>query len=451
MKGLVIASDKSGGGKTTLTMGIMKALCKRQYKVQGYKVGPDYIDPGFHSFICGIDSRNLDIHLMGEEGIKASFSRGKGDIVIVEGVMGFYDGMGLGTECSTAHVARIVDLPVVLVLSPKAQMATLFAQINGILAYENNNIVGIILNNISESYYEKLKMGIEEKCNLKVFGYLPRDPKIEIGSRSLGLIQTSEIKDLKEKIDYLATQIEKYIDIEGLINCMGQPHNFQDPFQVETKNIKIAVARDQAFNFYYKENLELLEQIGEVTYFSPLKDEKLPENLDFLYIGGGYPETFAKELSGNHSLLKDIKEKLNQGLRCYAESGGLLYLTSGTKEYPMVGFFEGVFHLTKRLQNFGYARLTICEDNPVLPRGLKMNCQQFHRSTVALKDPPIYCMKKDQYVGNEKSWTCGYQKKNTIGTYAYTHFFGNLEMFKNLLGLEKGAGCDDLYKSTNGN
>lgn len=438
MKGLVIASDKSGGGKTTLTMGIMKALCNRQYKVQGYKVGPDYIDPGFHSFICGIDSRNLDTHLMGEEGVKASFSRGKGDIAIIEGAMGFYDGLGLGTQCSTAHVARIVDLPVVLVLSPQAQMATLFAQINGILAYERNNIVGVILNNISESYYDKLKIGIEKKCNLKVFGYLPRDPKVEIASRSLGLIQTSEIKNLEEKIDYLARQIEKYVEIEKLIDVMWQRPDFQDPFQVERKEIKIAIARDQAFNFYYKENLELLEQIGQVTYFSPLKDENLPKNLDFLYIGGGYPETFAQELSNNHSLLKDIKEKLNQGLRCYAESGGFLYLTNGTGEYPMVGFFEGEFHITKSLQNFGYARLTVCEDNPVLPKGLKMNCQQFHRSSVTLKEPRIYCMKKDQYLGSEKSWTCGYQKKNTIGTYAYTHFFGNIEMFRRLLTLEKG-------------
>ncbi|HHX62433.1 MAG TPA: cobyrinate a,c-diamide synthase, partial [Epulopiscium sp.] len=425
------------GGKTTLTMGIMKALCNRQYKVQGYKVGPDYIDPGFHSFICGVDSRNLDTHLMGEEGVKASFSRGKGDIAIVEGVMGFYDGMGLGTQCSTAHLARIIDLPVVLVLSPKAQMATLFAQINGILAYEKNNIVGVILNNISESYYEKLKIGIEEKCRIKVFGYLPKDPKVEIGSRSLGLIQTSEIKDLEEKIEYLAGQIEKYVDMEKLISCMGQGLDFQDPFQLERKGRKIAVARDQAFNFYYKENLELLEQIGEVTYFSPLKDEKLPENLDFLYIGGGYPETFAQELSSNHSLLKDIKEKLNQGLRCYAESGGFLYLTSGTKEYPMVGFFEGEFQVTKRLQNFGYAKLTVSKENPLLPRGLKMNCQQFHRSSVTLKEPRIYCIEKDQYAGSEKSWTCGYQKKNTIGTYAYTHFFGNIEMFRKLLTLDE--------------
>lgn len=436
MKGLVIGSDKSGGGKTTLTMGIMKALCNRKYKVQGYKVGPDYIDPGFHSFICGTDSRNLDTHLMGEDGVKASFSRGIGDIGVIEGVMGFYDGMGLGTDCSTAHVARLVDLPVVLVLSPQAQMATLFAQINGILAYEKNNIVGVILNNISQSYYEKLKAGIENQCGLKVFGYLPRDPKLEIGSRSLGLIQSTEIEDLREKIDYLAIQIEKYVDVQGLIDCMGKASHYEDPFALEKQDLKIGIAKDQAFNFYYKENLELLERLGEVTYFSPLKDKKLPDDLDFLYIGGGYPENFAKELSENKSILKDIKEKLNQGLRCYAECGGMLYLTQGTKESPLVGFFEGEYHVSKRLQNFGYARLTVCEKNPILPKGLEMNCQEFHRSYVSLKEPSVYCINKEQHDGSEKSWTCGYQKKNTIGTYAHTHFFGNIEMLKNLLKLK---------------
>ena len=433
MKGLVIGSDKSGGGKTTLTMAMMKALCNRGYRIQGYKVGPDYIDPGFHSFICQIDSRNLDTHLMGEEGVKASFSRGKGDIAIVEGAMGFYDGIGLGTKCSTADIARIIGLPVVLVLSPKAQMATLFAQINGILSYKKNNIVGVILNNISESYYEKLRIGIETKCNLKVFGYLPRDSKFEIPSRSLGLIQPLEIKDLEKRIDYLAMQIEKNVDIASLITCMGQAPVFQDTFQVKKRNIKIAVARDQAFNFYYKENLELLEQAGQVIYFSPLKDRKLPQDLDFLYIGGGHLEEFAKDLSGNSCLLKDIRQRLNKGLRCYAESGGLLYLTSGSEEYPMVGFFEGSYWPTKSLQNFGYASLTVCKENPLLPIGLKINCQQFHRSRVNLKEAMIYCMKKNQYFANEKSWTCGYQKKNTIGSYAYTHFFGNMKMLKGLV------------------
>ena len=433
MKGLVIASDQSGGGKTTVTMGLIKALVNRDYRVQGYKVGPDYIDPGFHTFISGQASRNLDVHLMGEEGVKASFSRGVADIAVVEGVMGFYDGIGIGSHCSTAHVAGLIGLPVVLVLSPKAQMATLFAQINGILTYEKNKIVGVILNNISESYYEKLRVGIEKHCNLKVFGYLPTDPEIVIGSRSLGLIPNTEIMGLMGKIDYLSSLIEQHIDIAGLLEAMEEAPRFKDDFQVEKKDINIGIALDRAFKFYFKENIELLEQIGNVAYFSPLKDEKLPDNLDFLYIGGGSPEIFYKELSQNKSLLKDIKSQLDNGLKCYAESGGLIYLTQGIKEYPLVGFFEGQYHFSPRLQNFGYASLTVCEENPVLPQGLRINSQEFHRSYVILKEKPIYCINKGQVDGSQKTWTCGYQKENTIGTYAQTHFFGNMELLRRLL------------------
>lgn len=433
MKGLVIASDQSGSGKTTLTMGLIKVLRNREYKVQGYKVGPDYIDPGFHTFISGQASRNLDVHLMGEEGVRAGFSRGAGDIAVVEGVMGFYDGMGIGTEGSTAHVASIIDLPVVLVLSPKAKMATLFAQINGILSYEKNNIVGVILNNISESYYEKLKIGIEKYCDIKVFGYLPHDPAVVIESRSLGLIPNAEISDLIGRINHLSSQVEKYIDIPGLLEIMGPTTKYKDDFQVKKRDIKIGIALDKAFNYYFKENIELLEQMGNVKYFSPLKDEKLPENLDFLYIGGGSPEIFYKELSENKSLLRDIKDQLDKGLRCYAESGGLIYLTEGIKEYPFVGFFEGQYHFSSKLQNFGYASLTVCKENPVLPKDIQINSQEFHRSYVTLKENPIYCIKKEQLDGSEKTWTCGYQKKNTIGTYAHTHFFGNMELLRSLL------------------
>ena len=437
MKGLVIASDKSGGGKTTVTMGLIKALTNRNYRVQGYKVGPDYIDTGFHTFISGQASRNLDIHLMGEDGVKASFSRGSGDIAIVEGVMGFYDGIGLETYCSTSHVANLIDLPVVLVLSPKAQMATLFAQINGILAYEKNNIIGIILNNISQSYYQRLKVGIEKNCRIKVFGYLPPDPKVSIGSRSLGLMPNTEIPDLISKTDYLASLMEEHIDLDELLGSMQKVKIYKDDFKVGKKNINIGIARDKAFNFYFKENIELLEQIGNVQYFSPLKDDKLPDNLDLLYIGGGYTDIFAKELSQNKSLLKDIKDKLDNGLRCYAECGGMLYLTKGNEQYPLVGFLEGNYHLSARLQNFGYASLEVSVENPILPKNLKINSQEFHRSYVDLKERQIYTIKKQQPDGSYKTWKCGYQKNNTIGTYAHTHFFGNMELLKSICQIEK--------------
>ncbi|MBM7870831.1 cobyrinic acid a,c-diamide synthase [Clostridium pascui] len=437
MKAIMISSNSSGGGKTTATLGLMRAFMKRGNEVQGYKVGPDYIDPAFHSRITGKISRNLDLYLMGEEGTKASFSRGKGNLGIVEGVMGLYDGKGIDSKYSTAHVAKVLDLPIVLIISPKAQSATLCAEINGLINFENANIKGVILNNISESYFKLLKAAIEYNCNIKVFGYIPKEEKLKLGSRHLGLIQSSEIDDLEEKIELCSELIERYVNLDELLQEFSEVKSYEDKFHIENKNLNIAVAYDKAFSFYYKENLELLEEAGKIAYFSPLKDKKLPENVDFVYIGGGYPEVFIDELSKNKELLGDIKNKLQNGIRCYAECGGLMYLTEGidTKEHNLntVGFFSGRTLMTTKLQNFGYAEITIDKENSILPKKTKINCHEFHKSYVDSSEEKIYKLTKTMYDGTEKNWTCGYMKNNTLGGYAHVHFFGNLEFLEYLL------------------
>ncbi|WP_097026450.1 cobyrinate a,c-diamide synthase [Clostridium peptidivorans] len=439
MKAIVISSNSSGGGKTTATLGLMRAFMKRGNEVQGYKVGPDYIDPAFHSRITGKTSRNLDLYLMGEEGIKASFSRGEGDLGIVEGVMGLYDGKGIDSKYSTAHVAKVLDLPIVLIISPKAQSATLCAEINGLVNFENANIKGVILNNISEGYFKLLKSAIEYNCNIKVFGYIPKEERLKLGSRHLGLIQSSEIDDLEEKIELCSELIERYVNLDELLEEFSEVQSYEDKFHIENKNLNIAVAYDKAFSFYYKENLELLKEAGKVTYFSTLKDKKLPENTEFIYIGGGYPEVFIEELSKNEELLKDIKDKLQKGVRCYAECGGLMYLTEGieTKENNLntVGFLGGKSVMTTKLQNFGYAEIAIDKENNILPKGIKINCHEFHKSYVDSSEEKIYKLVKTMYDGTEKNWTCGYIKNNTLGGYAHVHFFGNLEFLEYLLKL----------------
>ncbi|MCW6076069.1 MULTISPECIES: cobyrinate a,c-diamide synthase [Clostridium] len=437
MRSIIISSNSSGGGKTTVTLGLMKALIKKGYKVQGYKVGPDYIDPAFHSYVTENSSRNLDLFLMGEDGVKASYSRGKGDLGVIEGVMGLYDGKGIDTEYSTAHLSKVLNLPVVLVLTPKAQSATLCAEIMGILNYEKINIVGVIFNKVSESYYKLLKRLVEENCGLKVFGYVPKEEKLELKSRHLGLIQSSEIKDLEEKIDICSELILKYVDIENLINHFEKTEKYKDNFYLENKNLNIGIPYDKAFSFYYKENIELLENIGNIKYFSPMKDEKLPEYLDFLYIGGGYPEVFIKELRENKSMLSSINKALNNGLPCYAECGGLMYLTEGIEDLEenykkTVGFFKGKCHMTKRLQNFGYAEIEVGKENKILPKGLKINCHEFHKSYVDLKEDKIYELTKNLYDDSTKKWSCGYIKNNTLAAYAHVHFFGNMDFIKKL-------------------
>lgn len=439
MKSLVISSNSSGGGKTTITLGLMKALMKKGFDVQGYKVGPDYIDPAFHSYITGKPSRNLDLYLMGEEGVKASFSRGTGDIGVVEGVMGFYDGKGIDSMYSTAHVSKVLNLPVLLIITPKAQSTTLCAEINGILNFEKNNIVGVVFNSISESYYKLLKAAVEKNCNTKVFGYVPKDEKLALKSRHLGLVQSSEIEDLNEKIELCSELILKHVNVEELLKHFKETEKYRDNFHIENKSIRIAVPYDKAFSFYYRENIELLEEAGEVIYFSPLKDRELPENIDFLYIGGGYPEVFIKELSKNKSMLRSIRERLESGLGCYAECGGLMYLTSGIEDtdsknvFEAVGFLTGHAYMTKKLQNFGYAKLKVEEENDILPTGLEINCHEFHKSYVSLEEEKIYGLIKETYDGSLKTWNCGYVKNNTLGAYGHVHFFGNMKMIKSLL------------------
>ncbi|WP_291578705.1 cobyrinate a,c-diamide synthase [Clostridium sp. UBA6640] len=442
MKGVVISSNCSGGGKTTITLGIMKALMKLGFDVQGYKVGPDYIDPAFHSTITKKPSRNLDLFLMGEDGVKAAFSRGHGDMAVIEGVMGLFDGKGIDSRFSTAHVAKTLELPIILILSPKAASATLAAEIQGLLNYcdewvKEPNIKGVILNNISSSYYNLLKLIIETHCNIKVYGYIPKDEEISLKSRHLGLVQCSEVEDIEYKINKCSEHILSNVNMDELISTFSEVKKYEDNFHIENKNLKIAVAKDEAFSFYYTENLELLKEVGEIVYFSPLHDKKLPDDINLLYLGGGYPEVFIEELSSNTSMLKSIKNELDNGLKCYAECGGLMYLTESIttldgKEFNTVGFFKGKSVMTTRLQNFGYCAINIDEKSPLL-KDLSINAHEFHKSKVELDENYIYSLTKNSYDGYVKNWNCGYVKNNTLGAYGHIHFFGNIDFLKELL------------------
>jgi cobyrinic acid a,c-diamide synthase len=485
MKSIIISSNCSGGGKTTFTLGLMKALKDRRLEVQGYKVGPDYIDPAFHKEVTKKASRNLDTFLMGEEGVVKSYLKGNGDVGIIEGVMGLYDGIGASEKSSTYDVSKLLgSMPIILVLSPKGQSASLCAEINGFKNYRNANIVGVVLNAISEKYYNLLKYAIEENCNVKVFGYLPKETKISLSSRHLGLVQSMEILNLEEKLDICGKLIEEYVDLDGIISEMREfkasnkaqvsnVHNTINDVQksseyqiknetlgcenetlkyeneknkFENRNLRIGIALDKAFSFYYKENLELLEQFGEVIYFSPINDKALPKNLDFLYIGGGYPEVFKEDLENNYSMRNSIKEALNNGLRCYAECGGLMYLTKSADGAQMVGFFDGESIMTNKLQRFGYCKVKIdkkCFDERFRTEEIfignkffEINAHEFHKSQVKLNEENVYEVEKTQYNGEIMKWQCGYFKKNTLAGYAHINFLGNIELLKALIDIK---------------
>ena len=223
MKSIIIASNSSGGGKTTFTLGLMKALMNRKLDVQGYKVGPDYIDPAFHREVTGNYSRNLDVHLMGEDGVKYSYLKGNGDVGIIEGVMGLYDGVDISTKASTYDVSRILgDMPIILVISPKGQSSTLCAVIQGLRDFRNANIAGIVLNCVSEKYYKLLKYSIEENCNIKVLGYIPKNEEIALSSRHLGLVQSMEVLELDKKLELCGNMIEEFVDVDAILLLMQE-------------------------------------------------------------------------------------------------------------------------------------------------------------------------------------------------------------------------------------
>lgn len=435
MLSIIIASNCSSGGKTTFTLALIKALVNRGYKVQGYKVGPDYIDTAFHTYISKRASRNLDAFLMGEEGVKEAYTKGNGDIGIIEGVMGLYDGLGLNTQYSTYHISKILKLPIILLVTPKAQSNTLCAELLGILNYKDADIIGVVLNNINKEYYVILKRLIEKNTNLTVFGFIPKDDKIALESRHLGLIQSCETDKLDYKIERASKLLEENVDLTRLISYFKNTEVKSGiSYNRPNKKLKIAYALDKAFNFYYKDNLELFQSIGELVPFSPLNDKKLPQDIDFLYIGGGYPEVFEKKLAGNRELLSDIKNKLEQGLPAYAECGGLMYLTKGSETSELVRFFEGIYKFTDKLINFGYATTEVNKSNHILKKGLKINCHEFHKSYVDLNEEKMFKLTKDNY-GEVKEWECGYIKKNVVAAYAHVHFYGNIEFFDSLIKL----------------
>ncbi|MDO5517975.1 MAG: cobyrinate a,c-diamide synthase [Clostridium sp.] len=456
MKSIMIASNSSGGGKTTFTLGLMKALMNRNLDVQGYKVGPDYIDPAFHKEVTRKYSRNLDVHLMGEDGVKYSYLKGRGDVGVIEGVMGLYDGIGIGTEASAYDVSRILgNMPVILVISPKGQSSTLCAVIQGLRDYRNANIAGVVLNCISEKYYKLLKCSIEENCNIKVLGYIPKDEEITLSSRHLGLVQSMEVLELDKKLELCGQMVEDFVDVDAILSLMQEykadndevnkhfslsEYSGQDDSkekiegsQIKSKDrkLKIGIAMDKAFSFYYRDNIELLEEIGEITYFSPMYDKVIPEGLDFLYIGGGYPEVFKEQLEANVSMRESIKEALEGGLKCYAECGGLMYLTQEIDGAEMVGFFEGTSEMTKRLVRFGYCNVSI--DEKYFGKSININAHEFHKSDVKLNEETVYEVTKKQYDGETLKWNCGYVKNNTLAGYAHVNFLGNIDFIKEIL------------------
>lgn len=458
-KGMVIAGASSGSGKTTLSIGLMKALQKRGLKIQPFKTGPDYIDPMFHRKVLGTSSYNLPLWMVSDDRVKYLFKKrlADADVAVVEGVMGYFDGRSVKSlEGSTAYLAELLDMPVMLVFNASSMSLSAAAIVKGFKEFrEPSKIKGVILNQVnSEHHYKMLKEAIESETGIKCYGYFPKNSDIVFESRHLGLLQAEEISDLNQKVDVISSQIEKTVDVDALLEdfifldeMIEVPTDVEDELigikQLLTKrgSLTLGVARDQAFSFYYDENLETLRELGvKLKFFSPMKDSYLPEQIDAIYLGGGYPEVFAGQLSANKAFREQLYLRLADGLPCYAECGGLMYLTDLIEDleswpYEMVGFYDVNTLMTTKLQRFGLVDVHFESPEQLeLERtyAIDYRAHEFHKSIVVEHQPidKLILTKK-----GSRKWQCGYFRKHALATYAHNHFYSNLEFLEFLIDL----------------
>jgi cobyrinic acid a,c-diamide synthase len=480
-RALVIGGASSGSGKTTFSIGLMNALKKRGVDVAPFKVGPDYIDPMFHRHVTQKNAYNLPVWMLDDCTTAYLFNKrfSKDAFAIVEGVMGYYDGHKTDRFVgSTAHVAEILNIPAVIIFDASSMSLSAAAIVHGFSTFKPNSMVrGVVLNNVaSEMHYQMLKHGIECFTDVKCYGYLKKDSRVELGSRHLGLLQAAEIENLDAKVDYISEQIEATVDMEGLIQdfIYVSPQNNINPlterhstnqqihgmcsqafcpydyakqaaeinealYGIKSRllalgGLKIGIALDQAFSFYYDENIETLKEIGvELIPFSPMYDTDVPAGCDGLYIGGGYPEIFSEALAENQIFLKALKMALDAGLPCYAECGGLMYLTESIAyeghTHAAVGFFAAHSEMTDKLQRFGLIDVTL---ENFMSRRIAFRAHEFHKSLITDHET---IEKKYRIQKGARTWSCGYQKNNVLGTYAHQHFYSNLAFLSLLIDL----------------
>ncbi|WP_087066082.1 cobyrinate a,c-diamide synthase [Intestinibacillus massiliensis] len=433
---LLIGGVGSGCGKTTVTSAILQAFCNRNFIPAAFKCGPDYIDPMFHTRVIGAACRNLDLFLCDESTVRSLLAHNSQNapLALIEGVMGFYDGVGGSSDwASAADLANKTDTPAVLVLSVKGKSLSLAAELQGFLSFRENTIAGVILNCVSKAMYPFYRDIIEEHTGLHVYGHLPTEKRAAIESRHLGLVTADEISDLQERLNVLADLAEECIDLDGLIRLA----HTAPPFYYEallrelacTAPVRIAVAQDSAFCFYYQDSLELLEELGaELVPFSPLEDRALPAGISGVYIGGGYPELYAGRLSENDSIRADLRRQITNGLPTLAECGGFMYLHEALDDasgcaFPMVGVIKGVARLQKRLQNFGYVTLTAMQDNLLCRAGDQIRAHEFHYSV----SDDNGCAFVAQKPMRAKSWPCIHASASMCAGYPHFHFYANPE------------------------
>ena len=423
---IVVAGTQSGSGKTTITLGLLAALKAQGLAVQPFKCGPDFIDPSLHRLVTGRESRNLDLWMSGEDFVGQTFARHsrEADISIIEGVMGMFD----GNTSSSASLAKALGVSLVLILDAASAAESVAAVLKGFETLDPEVApCGVILNRIgSERHLDLVSEAINKHCQAEILGYLPRTLEFEIPGRHLGLKMGEEEPISKEAIARLAETITEHVDLKRLVALASVSKGGSQEVAELTlapAKVKIGVARDKAFCFYYEDNLDLLRAAGaELVFFSPLTDWEIPAGVSGLYLGGGYPELFAGQLSANYSMLQGIKQFAEAGRPIYAECGGFMYLSQGIIDdeetlQPMAGVFPVTARMQKRRAALGYREISLERDCFLGEKGTILRGHEFHYSAI---DEMPESVERLYSVNNGARE--GYSYKNVIGGYMHLHF-----------------------------
>jgi cobyrinic acid a,c-diamide synthase len=447
---MLISGTASGVGKTTVSLAIMAGLRRRGLTVQPLKCGPDFLDTSHHTRICGRTARNLDTWMLSVEANRSVLQncvRGA-DIIVAEGMMGLFDGKSGSSEIgSTAEIAKLLQLPVVLVVDASKSARSVAAVVLGFEKFDSDlRLAGVILNRVAgERHFEMLREAIESSCTTKILGWLPTEPIIRIPERHLGLHGATELAadDTRSMTDALAALAEKHLDIESLLklecrldmtNSVPTRHALSNS---GTDIVRIGVPSDPAFSFYYEDNLDMLrEQGAEIVRFSPMNDTSLPAGLNALYLGGGYPELHAKQLSGNRQMLETVRAFVSLGKPVYAECGGMLYLAEslrvGGENYPMAGVLPLTVEMTEKLAKFGYTTVEFTEDCLLGRKGTVVRGHSFHYSRL-VSHGEVGKSYHVQYSLSGKEELEGFRRGNVLASYIHLHFRANPSVAENFV------------------
>lgn len=446
---ILLTAPSSGSGKTLITCGILNLLKKRGLMPASFKCGPDFIDPMFHTTVIGTQSRNLDTFFTDPDTTCYLFEKHTQEcrIAVMEGVMGFYDGIATSTKASAYDVARITKTPAILIVDAKGASVSIAALIKGFKEYrKDSSIAGVIFNRLSPMMYSRMKELIETETNVSVLGYVPVLKDCVLESRHLGLVLPGEVDQLQQKLDALSEILEESLEVEKLLELSrsakeldydrekvstvrcglylpGGKQNFRE--NPQQKKIRIGLAQDEAFCFFYKDNLELLEDLGaSFVPFSPIHDKKLPDGLDGFMLHGGYPELFAEDLSANYSMKASILEALERGIPAVAECGGFMYLHQEMEDmegnsWPMVGAIEGRAYRTEHLNRFGYITLEgneafNCETGPI-------PAHEFHYFDSTCCGEAFTASKPL----SKRNWKCIHSSENLFAGFPHLYYYGN--------------------------